>query len=202
MEVCSPRVCRWPSCKPSVLTVMTTSTNITTVKRMGESDWAVPNVSGTGGKPFRPSHSHTETWSRWGNRVSGLYAQPVQQSDPGYLRQSRFPALFLFFSSFAPCFHPSHPLIPVMTTRGWTCHSAGLSPLLPPPAVFTESRKTCRPWSNKKTPWCASGQWGRRGVWCFFCSVIKSFSSYEHTLGRCCVRGSSLCVPVLHLFPV
>lgn len=118
---------------------------------------------------------HTKWGESWPS-LSGLYTHPAHQSDPP--RPGPSPVLFsplfsLFFSLFTPWFHPSHPLIPVMTTMGWICHSSGLSPLLPPPAVFTASRHTRRPWSNKKTPRCASGQWGRRGVWGFFCSVIK-----------------------------
>lgn len=104
-----------------------------------------------------------------------------------------FPLFSLFFSLFTPWFHPPHPLIPVMTTMGWICHSSGLSPLLPLPAVFTASRHTRRPWSNKKTPRCASGQWGRRGVWGFFCSVIKRAHLFPlvntHRGGVACVCG-------------
>lgn len=102
-----------------------------------------------------------------------------------------FSRSFLFFSFFTLWSHPSHPLIPVMTTRGWTCHSAGLSPLLPPPAVFTESRQTPLikrrhgvRLDNEDVVECRASF----AAW----SSGLIFSSCELTLGRCSVRDSSL----------
>lgn len=72
--------------------------------------------------------------SEWNAGLSSVVFTPTQSS-------TRTLATFvcLVFPLFSCCSHScdaSHPLIPAMTTRGWTCHSAGRSPLLPTTSCF------------------------------------------------------------------